>query len=117
MNRGRPPAGEPRRVVTGVRILRKEIVAVSLPNGRPGVAELPVTADSMTPALCEGIRRHRALALEGRCPCGATPRPTRRHRREMKHGLADVPIRHDRQCPAHDDVLGPAVAAWVNGTA
>jgi hypothetical protein len=104
--------------VAMTRILHKEMAPFTLPGGEPGFALLPVVSEAMPAALQEGLTRHRAVALEGRCPCGARrPTPTRAQVRVMHRQQPTVPLKihHRQDCPAHDDVLGPAVDAWQRG--
>ncbi len=95
-----------------MRTLRMESVPVTV-NGRAAVTELPVIPADATPALAEGLRRRRVAGTLGRCPCGAVrPAPTAVQDAAAEQGTAHMPFPHKADCPAHDGLLGPELAAW-----
>ncbi|MDG4788091.1 hypothetical protein O7626_19455 [Micromonospora sp. WMMD1102] len=97
-----------------VRQLVTEPVAIVV-DGLPAVTEVPVIPADASPALAEGLRRRRVAAALGRCPCGAQrPAPTAVQAAAAEQGTAHMPIPHEADCPAHDDLLGPELAAWQN---
>lgn len=82
----------------------------------PHVSQVPVIPADASPALHEGLRRRRVAATLGRCPCGAT-RPAMtaiQHASAEQGGTVWRPFPHTADCPAHDDPLGAALAAWQN---
>jgi hypothetical protein len=107
-----------------MRTLPVEITRITM-RGRPAVTNLPVIPADAPPRLREGLRRRRVAALRGRCPCGArrttSPFPPARTYQTQTLGYVagspavDMPFQHRPECPAHDDLLGPALAQWQQG--
>lgn len=92
--------------------LRLRLRLVTAPDGtRVGVIEQDIPDDA-PPTVREGLAR-RALAADGRCPCGAEfVLPNRAERRAAVRArrLLRVEVQHEPDCPA----IAPAVAAWAD---
>lgn len=107
-----------------MRTLATELVRVTV-DGRPAATTLPVIPADASPQLAEGLRRHRVAALRGRCPCGArriaSPFPPgRTHETQTLGYVAGAPAQHRPfnhrpDCPAHRDLLDPAIEQWQQG--
>lgn len=84
-----------------VRVVRGERIATVV----------DVIPDGASPAVREGLARHRLLAAGKPCPCGTQPfdPPAGASR-----GPGPVPhtFDHEPDCPAADVNLRAAVAAW-----
>lgn len=79
---------------------------------------LPAIADDAPPLVREGLARRRLVMLTGQCPCGANlvmPNRAQRRAAQRRREPVRVAVAHERDCPAVDDVLLPALDAWTGG--
>ncbi|MDE3725338.1 hypothetical protein PWG71_28500 [Nocardiopsis sp. N85] len=82
-------------------------------DGYKALSVVPDLTENLPPEIREGIARRRLVATGHPCPCGAAPvRLNRAQRRRIaaqrRHGNTDVirvPVIHEDDCPAADDVL------------
>jgi hypothetical protein len=100
-----------------MRALKLETIRCRTGDGRQALTEIPVIPFDASPVLREGLSRRRYCARKGACRCGAT--------RAVDDGAGEVeptrngpavhlPFNHAPDCPAHSDILGPAIEAWAN---
>jgi hypothetical protein len=75
------------------------------------VVLLPVPDDA--PAeIREGLARRNIVNRGGTCPCGAVATVPNRAERRRRGGVVSVQILHEDDCPATDENIRPALAAW-----
>jgi hypothetical protein len=92
-----------------------------IPAGRPLDRLVVLAVPDDAPALVrEGLARRRIQAVEGTCPCDGRliwmddpdHTLTRGLQERGAFRTSDVVAVHRTECPAHDSVLVPALAAW-----
>ncbi len=72
--------------------------------------------DDAPPAVREGLARRAIVNRGGTCPCGARAvLPNRAERRRNRGQVLRVAVWHEPGCPAGDEALLAALAAWREG--
>lgn len=94
--------------MTASAVIADELVRFTLPDGRRGVAVLPVIPEDAPPRIREGIARRRIAATTGRCPCGAVID----YDAGRLDGASVAEVYHDRRCPADTARLAKHLRRW-----
>src|SRR5690606_17270053 len=86
------------------------VTPVGHPDRRVAVTRIP---DDAPPPVREGFARRRIQAVEGECPCGARMHWLDDGRDGVPGEVRPVFAPHHVDCPAHDEVLIPAIRAYT----